>query len=91
MNLFLSGIALALYWTAALFFFRFWSKTSDRLFGVFGLALWLLGFERLFFIFIPQTHESRPYVYLVRLLVFVLILIAIVDKNVKRGEGQSAP
>lgn len=82
--LFLSGVIFALYWTVALFFFRFWFKTSDRLFGAFGLALWLLGLERLLFLFIPQVHEAHPYLYLVRLSAFVLILIAIVDKNTKR-------
>ncbi len=80
---------MALYWAAALFFFRFWNKTYDRLFGAFGLALWLLGLERLIFLFVPQAHEAQPYIYLVRLMAFILILIAIVDKNVKHGDEQS--
>lgn len=87
MSLFLAGITLTLFWATALFFFRFWSKTGDRLFGAFGLALWLLGLERLLLIFIPAAHEGRPYIYLVRLSAFILILIAIIDKNTKREEG----
>lgn len=80
---FFSGIVLTLYWTAALFFLRFWKKTTDVLFAVFGIALVLLGFERLLLFIVPHANEFRPYVYLVRLSAFVFILIGIFDKNRK--------
>ena len=67
----------------ALFFLRFWKKTGDRLFAMFAPAFLLLGLERI--IIISMTVEARPFVYLIRLLAFLLILFAIWDKNRKRG------
>ncbi len=65
---------------AGLFFLRFWRKTRDRLFAIFAVAFWLLGFNWLALAFIQQD-EVRTILYCVRLLAFVLILIAILDKN----------
>ena len=67
--------------TIALFFFRFWRRTADRLFVVFGVAFLLLMAERLVLVTIDASHEFAPYVYLVRLLAFALIIAGIVDKN----------
>lgn len=68
--------------TIALFFWRFWRKTGDRLFIFFALAFFLLGIEhvclRLF------AGQGRFLVYLIRLCAFLLIVYAIVDKNRKR-------
>jgi hypothetical protein len=66
---------------AGLFFFRFWRATSDRLFGFFGAAFWLLGLHWLLLGLTDPTYEYRPALYLVRLAAFVTVLIAIVDKN----------
>lgn len=68
-------------WTAALFFLRFWRKSGDRLFLSFAAAFALLGLTRLALTFVQQASESHTYLYLIRLLAFVLILVAIVDKN----------
>ncbi len=65
---------------AGLFFLRFWRKTRDRLFAIFAAAFWLLGFNWLALAF-TQQDEVRTILYCVRLLAFVLILIAILDKN----------
>jgi hypothetical protein len=66
---------------AAIFFWRFWRDTGDRLFAMFGIAFFLLGLTRLGLV-ISQAHsESLTYWYWVRLAAFVLILFAIVDKN----------
>lgn len=78
---FLWGGTFALYGSAALFFLLFWKRTRDRLFGGFGMALLLLGIERLTLLLVPHANEFRPYIYLVRLAAFSLILAAIVDKN----------
>lgn len=66
-----------------LFFFRFWTKTADRLFLIFAMAFWALMIERLLLIAIDPSHEFRPYVYAVRLFAFLLILAAVFDKNRK--------
>ncbi len=72
---------------AGLFFLRFWRKTRDRLFAIFGIAFWLLGFNWLALAFTEQD-EVKTIFYAVRLLAFVLILYAIIDKNrVNRSRG----
>jgi len=68
-------------WSIALFFFRFWKKTRDRLFIYFALAFVLLGLERIVLAAMSPESELKPYVYLIRLAAFLLIIIAIIDKN----------
>ena len=65
----------------ALFFLRFWRETSDRLFGIFSLAFLLLGISRLGLAMSPMDSESQTHWYWMRLAAFLLILVAIVDKN----------
>jgi hypothetical protein len=69
-------------WTAGVFFFRFWSKTRDRLFLLFGVSFWLLSLERLVLVLMHErSTEDHSIIYLLRLLAFGIILGAIVDKN----------
>jgi uncharacterized membrane protein HdeD (DUF308 family) len=71
-----------------LFFLRFWKKTRDRFFLFFAVAFGLEGLNRALLGLIQSSNENEPVFYLVRLLSFVLILIAIVDKN-KANKSQS--
>lgn len=64
-----------------LFFLRFWKKTRDRFFLFFAVAFTLEGINRGLLGLSYSSNENEPIIYLVRLLSFVLILIAIVDKN----------
>lgn len=69
-------------WTASAFFFRFWSKTRDRLFLLFGVSFWLLGLERVVLTWMDgRSGEDHSSIYLLRLVAFAVILAAIVDKN----------
>ena len=81
MKQFLNGAICMACFTIALFFFRFWRRTADRLFFIFGAAFLLLMIERIVLVTIGASHEFAPFVYLVRLLAFVLIIIGIIDKN----------
>jgi hypothetical protein len=67
--------------SAGLFFFGFWQDTRDRLFLLFAWAFWLLALSWLLLAFVNPTDETRPYVYAIRLLAFLLIIVATVDKN----------
>jgi hypothetical protein len=67
--------------TAGLFFLRFWRLTRDRLFGCFAAAFWLLSLHWVLLGLTDDTYEYRPMLYLIRLAAFVMVLIAIVDKN----------
>ena len=64
-----------------LFFLRFWRKTRDRFFLFFAVAFTLEGLNRAMLGLRPVSNENEPIIYLIRLVSFVLILVAIVDKN----------
>jgi len=64
-----------------LFFLRFWRKSRDRFFLFFALSFWLEGLGRVLEALSESQHQDVPAHYLVRLLAYGLILIAIVDKN----------
>lgn len=81
LNAVFSGVLLMGYALAALFFLRFWRDTRDRLFGIFAGAFFLLAVQRLALAVIPVPEQDPVLLYTVRLLAFVLILWAIVDKN----------
>lgn len=83
-----SGVLVAGYAVAGLFFLRFWRETRDRLFGIFAAAFWLLAAQRLALALSTDPNGDQVVLYGIRLLAFVLILAAIVDKN--RGRSRSA-
>jgi hypothetical protein len=71
------------YLVAGLFFLRFWRDTRDRLFAIFAGAFWLLAVQRalLMLTAAPDGGEGAVWLYALRLLAFLLILAAIIDKN----------
>lgn len=79
-ELLMGGIAMASA-VAALFFLRFWRDTGDRLFAIFALSFVLLAITRLGLAFSREHSEGQTHWYWVRLAAFVLILLAIIDKN----------
>ena len=81
---FLSGAISMACLTIGLFFFRFWRQTGDRLFIVFAAAFGILMVERLMLATVSASHELVPYIYVVRLFAFALIMGAVVDKNRRR-------
>jgi hypothetical protein len=82
MNLFLYGVIFACSLTSTVLFFRFWRETRDRLFLYFAQCFALLGVERLTLAFLASDKEYS--VYLIRLVAFVLLIIAVVHKNRNR-------
>jgi uncharacterized membrane protein len=85
MNEFLSGMTSALCLVAGLFFLRFWRKTHDRFFAFFSASFWLMALHRMVMLLLRDSNEHLVAGYSIRLLAFVLILVAIVDKNMVRG------
>jgi hypothetical protein len=65
----------------ALFFLRFWRETGDRLFFLFSISFLLLGITRLGLAISHLDLEGHTGWYWMRLAAFVIILVAIVDKN----------
>ena len=68
-------------WACGVFMFRFWRDSRDRLFAFFGTAFWLLGTSWLLLALFDPEDESQPYVYFIRLVAFLLIIVATIDKN----------
>ena len=86
-NFLLGAVALASL-VAALFFWRFWRQTKDRFFVLFALAFLVEAANRTTRAWLGKvSEEQEPIFYMVRLFSFVLILIAIIDKNL-RGRGK---
>jgi uncharacterized membrane protein len=81
----MSGALVTGYLVAALFFLRFRRETGDRLFLAFSVAFALLAVQRLALALTLDTERSDTLIYGLRLLAFVIILAAIVDKNRKGG------
>jgi uncharacterized membrane protein HdeD (DUF308 family) len=69
---------------AGLFFLRFWRDTRDRLFLFFASSFLIEGLNRAALALSSDPNEGRPFFYFVRFLSFLLILIAIVQKNISK-------
>lgn len=82
----LGAIAMACL-VAGLFFLRFWQQSRDRFFALFAAAFFVESLNRAALALAPKPNDGSPVFYCVRLLTFLLILTAIVDKN--RGSGRS--
>lgn len=79
---FLLGVIATTSLAAGVFFFwRFWRDTRDSLFLTFGVAFIIEGLNRCALLFVDQANEGATWVYLVRLLAFLLILVGIINKN----------
>lgn len=88
---FMFGILTAAAFTAAVFFLRFWTLTSDRLLLYFSLAFVALGLNWFALAMTDPASENRYFVFLLRLLAFIFIIIGIVDKNRRAQRSPAAP
>jgi hypothetical protein len=83
MDQILTGMYVMGYAIGGLFFLRFWRVTKDRLFLLFAIAFWILGLQRLLLGITTQGDEDHVYLYSIRLVGFLVILWAIIDKNLQ--------
>ena len=84
MNDFLRGALAMAALSIGLFFVRYWRATRDRLFLMFSAAFWLLGLHWTLVTLAPALSE---YSNVLRFAAFVLIALAVMDKN-RRKEVQ---
>ena len=78
---FLSGGVFVACLAVALLFLRIHRKSPDRLFLYFGTAFTLLAIERVLIAVVSASNEYAPAVYVVRLLAYACIILAIIQKN----------
>jgi hypothetical protein len=76
---------------AGLFFLRFWRQTRDRLFAFFAVAFVILAVNRVGTGVFPVNEEQGDHLYWVRFFAFLMILLAIIDKNRSRKRPPSKP
>lgn len=78
-----AGALILGYLAAGLFFLRFWRRTRDGLFVWFAVAFWLMAVNQLALAFLDVPRDEMHWIYLIRISAFVLILWAIVWKNLR--------
>lgn len=86
---FFSGMTMATFAASGLFFIKFWRASGDRFFLHFSIACWLISIERIVAVFNQETlapirtslESAATWVYVIRLLAFLLIFIAVMTKN----------
>jgi hypothetical protein len=78
---FFSGMVTTGFLIAALFFFRFWRRTGDTLFVIFGVSFLLFAVNQGATSLADIPREEQSWIYLFRLAGFVLLLIGILAKN----------
>jgi hypothetical protein len=78
---FLAGAIAIAHWAVGLFFFRFWHRTRDRLFLAFAVSFWLLSAEHCLRLTLPAAQDNSTFIYGFRLVAFILIIGAVIDKN----------
>jgi hypothetical protein len=49
---------------------------------MFGVAFVAFGLNRLLLFIVPESNEATTYIYAMRLAGFILIIVAILDKNI---------
>jgi hypothetical protein len=77
--------ALTLGWLAiGVFFLKFWRRTGDGLFLAFAVAFALVAANQAVPILFGVPSENQGYIYLLRLAAFLLIILAVLRKNLRR-------
>lgn len=69
---------------ASVFFARFWRRTGDPLFAAFAAAFALMALNQALVGLLEIPREEQSPIFALRLLAFLLIIAAIVWKNVRR-------
>jgi hypothetical protein len=82
---FVRGLMFAGHLVVALFFLRFWRESRDRLFALFAVAFVILALRNVLRPFFSGNYEEALYPYALRLVGYVIILAAIVDKNLRKA------
>ena len=78
---FLLGVIATAFLTAGVFFLRFWRDTRDWFFLAFAASFLVEGLNRCALLLVDKPNEGSPWIYIVRLFAFLLILVAILRKN----------
>lgn len=88
---FFMGVVATASAVAALFFLRFWKDTRDTFFLAFAASFLIEAFNRVALVLSDRPMEGSPWIYVLRLSGFLLIVAAILRKNYGRQRPPSPP
>ena len=80
-----AGAIIMGYAVAAVFFLKFWRRTADNLFLAFAAAFLLLAATPLLTTLLEVPREEHSPFYMLRLLAFLIIIVAIIGKSRRRA------
>lgn len=81
MEQFLSGAVVMGFAVAGLLFLSYWRRTRQKLFLTFAASFFLLSANQLWLTLTEIPAEERSPLFLMRLLAFGLIIVAIIQSN----------
>lgn len=79
-ELFIAGMLVMAAFAIGLHFLKFWRLSRDRFFIWFAVAFWVFGLGWIFRAF-SSVSEHGHWAYVPRLVAFLMIIVAILDKN----------
>lgn len=82
--MFIYGMITMGYLVVGLFFIKFLTRGRDPLFIIFALAFWFLAASQILLAILEIPREEQGWAYILRLLAFALIIVAIIHKNISR-------
>ena len=83
---FLAGAATCGFVVSGMFFLRFWVRTRESLFAAFGISFFLLAANQALITLAHIPVEYQSWAYLLKVAAFGLLILAVVRKNLGRGE-----
>lgn len=81
---FLRGATMMAELGIALFFIQYWGETKDRIFIYFSAAFVFMAVSQIVVVLFGEGADFAPFAYLLRVAAFLLIIFAIVDKNLPK-------
>lgn len=81
LSTFVAGVIASGYLVAGVYFLKFWHRTRDALFLAFSVAFTLLALNQFLLAASNIPREEQSWIFVLRLVAFVLIALAIVYKN----------
>jgi hypothetical protein len=88
---FFAGMITMGFVVAALFFFRFWRRTGDALFALFGISFCFFALNQALTALSGVARDEQGWFYLLRLAGYVLLIVGIAGKNWKRLPNRNKP
>ena len=85
-SMFLSGAIVLANLVIGVFFLRFFRDYRDRLFLFFSASFIFDALERALPILLAEVDEGAVWIFAMRMAAYVLIVVAIIDKNRQTGK-----